>query len=121
MQIRTWALTRSLEPVVDRAQVQVVGRGLSATPRFLIADRTRSQNLAPSPSPCSPAHSPKTSRPPSTVTSKARYTGRLAIWPLRIFTLTASMKITAYTGSNGRLCHSARPSITRSVIVVVVC
>src|ERR1700751_3258763 len=39
----------------------------SRTPRFLISDRTRSQNLAPSPSPCSPAHSPKTSRSPSTV------------------------------------------------------
>ena len=47
--------------------------------------------------------------------------GRLATWPSRIFTLIASMKITAYTGSNGRLCHSARPSMTRSVIVVIVC
>ncbi len=33
----------------------------------------------------------------------------------------ASMKITAYTESNGRLCHSAIPSMTRSVIVVMVC
>ena len=47
--------------------------------------------------------------------------GRLATWPSRIFTLMASMKITAYTGSNGRLCQSARPSITRSVIAVIVC
>ena len=43
--------------------------------------------------------------------------GRLATWPSRIFTLMASMKITAYTGSSGRLCQSAMPSITRSVIV----
>ena len=47
--------------------------------------------------------------------------GRLATWPSRIFTLMASMKITAYTESNGLLCHSARPSITRSVIAVIVC
>ena len=47
--------------------------------------------------------------------------GRLATWPSRIFTLIASMKITAYTGSSGRLCQSARPSMTRSVIVVIVC
>ena len=31
------------------------------------------------------------------------------------------MKITAYTGSSGRLCHSAIPSMTRSVIVLIVC
>ena len=31
------------------------------------------------------------------------------------------MKITGYTGSNGRLCHSAIPSMTRSVIVEIVC
>ena len=37
----------------------------SRTPRFLISVRTRSQYLAPSPSPCSPAHSPSTSRSPS--------------------------------------------------------
>src|SRR6266536_152533 len=47
--------------------------------------------------------------------------GRLATWPSRIFTLMASMKITAYTESNGLLCHSARPSMTRSVIAVIVC
>ena len=47
--------------------------------------------------------------------------GRLATWPSRIFTLMASMKITAYTGSSGRLCHSAIPSMTRSVIVLIVC
>src|SRR6266487_4075871 len=45
--------------------------------------------------------------------------GRLATWPSRIFTLMASMKITAYTESNGLLCHSARPSMTRSVIPVI--
>jgi hypothetical protein len=33
----------------------------------------------------------------------------------------ASMKITAYTESSGRLCHSARPSITRSVMAVIAC
>ena len=47
--------------------------------------------------------------------------GRLATWPSRIFTLMASMKITAYTASNGRLCQSARPSMTRLVMVVMVC
>jgi len=47
--------------------------------------------------------------------------GRLATWPSRIFTLIASMKTTAYTASSGRFCHSAIPSITRSVIVVMVC
>ena len=47
--------------------------------------------------------------------------GRLATWPSRIFTLIASMKITAYTGSSGRFCQSASPSITRSVIAVIVC
>ena len=47
--------------------------------------------------------------------------GRLATWPSRTFTLTASMKTTAYTASNGRLCQSARPSMTRSVIAVIVC
>ncbi len=31
------------------------------------------------------------------------------------------MKITGYTESNGRDCHSAMPSITRSVIVEMVC
>jgi hypothetical protein len=43
----------------------------SATPRFLTSASTRSQYLAPSPSPCSPAHRPRTSRSPSTVTPKA--------------------------------------------------
>ena len=42
------------------------------TPRFLISARTRSQYLAPSPSPCSPAHRPSTSRSRSAVTPKAR-------------------------------------------------
>ena len=36
----------------------------SRVPRFLISASTRSQNLAPSPSPCSPAHRPSTSRSP---------------------------------------------------------
>ncbi len=31
------------------------------------------------------------------------------------------MNSTAYTGSSSRPCHSARPSITRSVMVVMVC
>ena len=31
------------------------------------------------------------------------------------------MKITGYTESSGRDCHSAMPSITRSVIVEMVC
>jgi hypothetical protein len=44
----------------------------SRTPRFLISDKIRSQNFAPSPSPCSPAHRPSTSRSPSTVTPSAR-------------------------------------------------
>ena len=43
----------------------------SLVPRFLISDSTRSQNLAPSPSPCSPAHNPSTSRWPSPVTANA--------------------------------------------------
>src|SRR5205823_6923639 len=47
--------------------------------------------------------------------------GRLATWPSRTFTLMASIKTTAYTASRGRLCHSAMPSMTRSVIVVIVC
>jgi hypothetical protein len=47
-------------------------RHTSRVPRFLISDSTRSQYLAPSPSPCSPAHSPKMSRSPSTVTPSAR-------------------------------------------------
>src|SRR5690348_4017079 len=47
--------------------------------------------------------------------------GRLATWPSRIFTLMASMKITAYTASSGRFCQSAIPSITASVIVLIVC
>jgi len=29
------------------------------------------------------------------------------------------MKITGYTTSRGRFCHSPKPSITRSVIVVI--
>jgi len=32
-----------------------------------------------------------------------------------------SMNSTGYTGSSGRFCHSAMPSITRSVIVEIVC
>src|SRR5512135_1828724 len=47
--------------------------------------------------------------------------GRLATWPSRIFTLIASMNSTAYTGSSGRFCHSDMPSITRSVIALIVC
>jgi len=45
---------------------------MSRTPRFLISDKTLSQYLAPSPSPCSPAHRPRMSRSPSTVTPRAR-------------------------------------------------
>jgi hypothetical protein len=41
----------------------------SATPRFLISVRTCSQYLAPAPP--SPAHSPRMSRSPSTLTPKA--------------------------------------------------
>ena len=37
----------------------------------LISDNTRIQYLAPSPSPCSPAHSPRMSRCPLTVTASA--------------------------------------------------
>jgi len=44
----------------------------SWVPLFLISERTRDQNFAPSPSPCSPAHSPRMSRVPSTVTPSAR-------------------------------------------------
>src|SRR4029450_8603637 len=32
--------------------------------------------------------------------------GRLATWPLRIFTTIASIKITGYTRSSGRFCHA---------------
>ena len=93
----------------------------SRTPRFLVSGKTRSQYLAPSPSPCSPARRPGTSRPPSAVTPSARQTGRPAARPSRIFTLTASMKITAYTEPSGRLCHSARPSMTRPAMAVIAC
>lgn len=41
-------------------------------PRFWISDRTRSQYFAPSPSLCSPAHSPRMSLVPSEVTASAR-------------------------------------------------
>jgi hypothetical protein len=44
----------------------------SRVPRFLISEQTRSQYLAPSPSPCSPAHRPRKSRSPSAVTPSAR-------------------------------------------------
>ena len=44
---------------------------MSWVPRFLISVKIRSQNFDPSPSPCSPAHSPSTSRVPSTVTPSA--------------------------------------------------
>lgn len=47
-------------------------RHTSAVPRFLISLSTRIQYFAPSPSPCSPAHNPSTSRVPSTVTARAR-------------------------------------------------
>jgi hypothetical protein len=60
----------------------------SRTPRFLISDRTRSQYFAPSPSPCSPARRPRMSRSPSTVTPRARQTGRFATWPSRILVLS---------------------------------
>jgi hypothetical protein len=43
----------------------------SVTPRLRTSVRTRSQYLAPSPSPCSPAQSPRMSRSPSTVTPRA--------------------------------------------------
>jgi len=43
----------------------------------------------------------------------------LATCPSRIFTWIASMNTSGYTASSGRDCHSARPSITRSVIVVI--
>ena len=42
----------------------------SRVPRFLTSASTRSQYLAPSPSPCSPAHSPRMSRSPSAVTPR---------------------------------------------------
>ena len=43
----------------------------SFTPRFFISVNTFIQYLAPSPSPCSPAHNPSTSRSPSQVTARA--------------------------------------------------
>ena len=44
----------------------------SRVPRFLTSEQTRIQYFAPSPSPCSPAHRPRKSRVPSTVTPRAR-------------------------------------------------
>ena len=52
----TWEIAsgRPLSPSQTTMQQSVV-------PRFLISVKTRSQYLAPSPSPCSPAHNPSTS------------------------------------------------------------
>src|SRR6266496_828554 len=47
--------------------------------------------------------------------------GRLATCPSRILTCTQSMNSTGYTASNGRLCQAAIPSITFSVMTVMVC
>jgi len=52
---------------------------------------------------------------PSVSIPTARYTGRFATTPSRIFTISASMKTTGYTGSSGRLCHSVSSSTTASV------
>jgi hypothetical protein len=57
----------------------------------------------------------------SAVTARATWIGRLATAPSRILTWMASMKTTGWTASRGRLCHSAMPSRTLSVIVEIVC
>jgi hypothetical protein len=74
------ALTASGRPFsLSQTSMQI-----SRTPRFLISGKMRSQYLALSPSPCSPAHDPSTSRSPSTVTPKARQTGRPAAGDLPV-------------------------------------
>ncbi|KOU47754.1 hypothetical protein ADK54_12760 [Streptomyces sp. WM6378] len=57
----------------------------------------------------------------STVTAMAIWIGRFAIWPSWIFTLMASTNATGWTRSSGRDCHSAMPTMTLCVIVVMVC
>ena len=64
----------------------------SSTPRFLISVSTCSQYFAPSPP--SPAHSPRMSRSPSTVTAESHVDRPVGHLPSRIFTCTASMNIT---------------------------
>ena len=118
-------LPASHEAMILWAMIALMTRRLTQPAELsdahLVSGKTRSQYLAPSPSPCSPARRPGTSRPPSAVTPSARQTGRPAARPSRIFTLTASMKITAYTEPSGRLCHSARPSMTRPAMAVIAC
>src|SRR4051812_33823063 len=86
----------------------------SVTPRFFMSMSTLIQNLAPSPP--VPAHSPRTSLRPSTVTPIAAYTGRFATWPSRTLTTMASMNTATYTLSSGRDDHSDISSTTLSVI-----
>ena len=56
---------------------------------------------------------------PSQSMPTARYTGRFATTPSRIFTISASMNTTGYTASSGRACHccssSNTPSVTRLI------
>ena len=65
----------------------------SATPRLLSSDSTDSQNFELSPVEA-PTHIPSTLLPPSQSIPIARYTGRFATTPSRIFTVSASMNTT---------------------------
>ncbi len=90
----------------------------SRTPRVRRSVSTDIQNFAPSPP--VPAHNPRTSFSPARVTPIAAYMGRLATCPSRTLTMIASMKIAAYTGSNGRVDHVCISSITASVMRLIV-
>ena len=65
----------------------------SLTPRFFRSVSTANQNFAPSPP--VPAHRPRTSFSPASVTPIAAYIGRFATWPSRTLTTMASMKMAA--------------------------
>jgi len=60
------------------------------------------------------------SRSPLTVTPMTTYIGLFRTCPSRTLTTMASMKITGYTRSNGRLNHSVISSTTLSVILEIV-
>ena len=65
----------------------------SARPRFLSSVSMVAHCLAPSP-PVGPSHRPSTSRSPAKLTPMATYTGRLATWAPRTFTVIASINST---------------------------
>ena len=90
----------------------------SCTPRDFSSDSTDSQNFADSPVD-GPIHMPSTCFAPSQSMPMARYTGRFATTPSRIFTISASMNTTGYTASNGRACHACSSSSTASVTLEI--